>query len=289
MSIFCDYLTVTCHPDSSFVPALSEWLTGGYPVRFSQDGVTVWNVGSGKIDICEDLSGRFHKAGASGRALHELRRLGEFDDYLSFLGSVPHRVTRLDAALDVDVDAPVILRQLERRYPDDLVCLTRKSVKVTRMYSTRSDGQLSGTWYVGHKSRARVTARVYDKTLETFEREGAVIPPTTRYELTFGRDHGCTLRDAYMPKSLFYEYASPKLVDRPPDHVAWVPQGDGWESDPVDREITFEVFLRRVENSPELVALERMASALGPEGVELYLSTVRRRMISTFDDSVDAA
>lgn len=278
MTVFCDYLTVTCHPDESFVECVSDWLTAVFPIAFQGEDLTVFRVGRGKIDV--DSSARFfHRVSCSGAALSELRSIGDYGDLLSLLGSFPHRVTRLDAALDVLTDAPVILRGLEARYPSDRVCLTRKALKVTRMYTTRSDGLLSGTWYAGHKSRARVTARVYDKQLEAYEKRGEIIPPTTRYELTFGRDHGCTLKDAFMPRSLFYEYSSPALVDRPDDHSTWSPHNaDGWESDPVDRDFTYEMFLRRVENSPELAALERMAVSLGPVGVDLYLASLRRRL-----------
>ena len=278
MIVFCDYLTVTCHPEQSFIELVSDWLTPVFPIAFQGEDLTVFRVGRGKIDV--DSSARlFHRVSCSGSSLSELRSTGEYGGFLSLLGSVPHRVTRLDAAIDVLSDAPAILRALESRYPSDKVCLTRKALKVTRMYTTRSDGHLSGTWYAGHKSRARVTARVYDKQLEAYERHGEIIPPTTRYELTFGRDHGCTLKDAFMPRSLFYEYASPALVERPGDHRSWSPHNtDGWDSDPVDRELTYEMFLRRVENSPELAALERMAASLGPVGVDLYLASLRRRL-----------
>ena len=151
-------------------------------------------------------------------------------------------------------------------------------MQIKRFYSTRSDGQLTGTWYVGHRSRARVTARVYDKQAEALDVRGQLIEPTTRYELTFKRDIGCTLRDAHMPSSLFYEYASPTLLDRPDGIPDWKSHGEGWDAEPAVHPLTFERFRKRVEESPEIEALADMAEELGPGATQLLIGILEKRM-----------
>ena len=288
MSVFCDWLDVTCSPEASFLDELTEWVTGGWPVAFADviAGRTLFSVGEGKLLL--ERKPRFHRASASGSVLSALRALGEYGDYLTILSSVPHSVTRLDAALDVAVDAPTILRGLERRHSADQVQITRKTLRVTRLYSKRSDGQLTGTWYAGHRSKARITARVYDKQAEALDRRCETLPPTTRYELTFRKDVGCTLRDAYMPASLFYEYSG-ELIDRDPSVPSWTPHGDGWVSSPVDTDLTFEKYRRRVESSPELEALGALAAQFGPGGVELAVRVYREKLEAAIESRTETA
>lgn len=277
--VFCDWLDVTCSPDDSFISRLHDFLDSlGCPVAFTDNDRTVVEVGSGKLIL--DEKKRFHRASASGMALSHLRIAGAFEQYLSLLSEVPHNVTRLDAALDVGTDAPSILRSLEARYPTDFVSLSRKSLRVTRFYSARtSDGQLTGTWYVGHRSRGRVTARVYDKQAEILHNQGIESSPRTRYELTFRKDLGCTLRDAFMPASLFYQYASPTLLDAPEGVPDWEPNASfEWKSSPSDL-LPFELFARRVETSPELARLAELSARFGETG--------RSTLLRVFTEQLD--
>jgi len=285
VTVFCDWLDVTCHPFSSFTSRLYSWCLRDYPLCFeelSDDGriiKAVFNVGdTGKIHIEE--KNRFHRASASGNALSHIRDREQYISFLAALAVDSHSVTRLDAALDVPVDGPVSLRALEAQYPDDKLALTRKALKVTRMYSTRSDGQLTGTWYAGRRTRSRVTARVYDKAQEAFDKRGEIISPTTRYELTFKKEIGCTLRDAYMPASLFYEYASPHLLDKPDDVPSWDSHGEGWSMDFIDTDTTINRYRRRVEDSPELGALSKLAAQLGPNAVDMAVRIYREKLES---------
>ena len=278
--VFCDYLSVTCHPEASFYDDLYVWCVAEWPVRFDVDGVVGFDVGShGLVSLAKDRNHKFHRSSASGDALRRMREIGAFGDYLSLLSAVPHKVTRLDAALDVPVDFPVIYGALMARYPDDRVALTRKQMVVTHDVSARlSDGVRTGTWYVGKKSKARVTAAVYDKQEEAFAKRGEILPPTTRYEMRFSKDLGCTLRDAYMPKSLFYEFASPAILDRPDQVPSWTPHGESWQGEPVEPKLTYTQLLNRIDNSPELLALQRMAVDLGEPGIELLLNRIGRSL-----------
>ena len=275
--VFCDWLDVTCSPDASFISAVRRFCDVNlWPVAYADDERVLIAVGDGKLSL--DVKKRYHRASASGAVLALLREFGLLKPFLALLGSVPHRVTRLDAAVDVAVDAPVVLRSLEARYPTDRVALSRKTLGVVRMYSARdSDGQQTGTWYVGHRSAARVTARVYDKQAEILARTGLDSPPLTRYELTFKKDLGCTLRDCLMPASLFYQYASGSLLAPPRPVPEWVPDKDAdWSAVPVDLALPYEVFCKRVEYSPEIARLAELAAEMGPMAKPVLLRAFER-------------
>lgn len=269
--VFCDWLTVSFRPDDSPLPDVCLWLDHQCcPVRFSDDRSSLYDVGGGTLRIT--FGKGFHSFSVSGVGLMYLRNMGLYSDYLSVLASCPHNVTRLDAACDYPIDGPVFLRRLEGQYPADLIKLQRKAIRVTRLYSSRlSDGQLTGTWYAGHKSSARVTARVYDKQAEALDNRGESLPPTTRVEFTFSKDHGCTLRDAYMPYSLYHQYASPSIVPVPSDAEPWVAHGEGWDSVARVPPLPIELFKRRVELSPEIARLVVLAASYGAEGDAVLL------------------
>lgn len=277
-SVFCDWLDVTYSPNDGALPDIHLFLdTLLCPVRYSDAEKTVVDVGSGVIVM--QLKKRFHRVSASGAALAYLRSLGEYEPYLSQLSLHPHKITRLDAALDIPIDAPKILRFLESKFPADLVNLQRKALRVTRMYSARaSDCVLTGTWYAGHRSSARVTARVYDKQAESLAMRGESILPTTRVELTFRKDHGCTLRDAAMPYSLFHSYARPLLQNPPSSAPEWVPNGEPWASVPIAPKLPYQLFKRRLETSPELDRLIELAAGFGASGELLMLRVFSDRL-----------
>lgn len=282
---FADWLDVTYrpedfadedHPISEIRRFLDSQLC---PVLYADAEQTRIRVGAGVVAI--SFKRQCWRVSFSGAALHFLRVSGELEMCLSVLALSPHKVTRLDVAVDLATDAPGFLRALEARYPDDRINLQRKAIKVTRFYSARdSDGQQTGTWYAGHRSSARVTARVYDKQAEALDKRGETLPPTTRIELTFRKDHGCTLRDVAMPASLFYQYASPALLSAPPGLPEWVSHASGWESPQKAPPLDFEVFCRRVETSPELARLIELANEIGPQG--------RAMLIRRFTAAVEA-
>jgi hypothetical protein len=276
---FCDWLNVTCDPDNSFVPAMLEFLDFiSCPVAYADDEKILIDVGFGKVKITMGQKSRFHSVSASGSVLSHLRSSNLFSDYLSVLASVPHKVTRLDAAIDLSVDAPLYLRMLERQYPDDRVKFTRKTVKVTRLYSAReSDGKQSGSWYAGNYGKARLTARVYDKQLEALDNRGESLPPTTRIELTFAKDFGCTLKDASMPASLFFTHCKP-VLDTETNHVVWESYAEAWEGTPLDVPLDWQIYQRRLQNSPEIAALIVLAAKLGPTGKDMLMRNFEKHL-----------
>jgi len=288
--VFCDWLDVTCSPDDSFLDDLALWLNQKYFfVAYSDKSVTRYVTPDQRGSAMLERKHNFHKASLSGVVLDHLRSIDCLGELLGLLGSVRHKVTRLDAALDVWTDCAPVLRKLERKFPDGRVNLSRKALKVTQLYSVRDDGKLSGTWYVGHRTSARVTARVYDKQLEALEKRGEAILPCTRYELTFRKDHGCSLQDALVPHSLFYQYASPTLLKSPEGAPGWVSDPEGWKGVKPDLRLPYEVYKRRVELSPEIDALVNLALKLGPKGQPIAERIFRERLEAAFRAANGAA
>ena len=249
----------------------------GFAVAFEsvkgQGSRTAYAAGDGILLV--ECSSKFHKASVSGGAIRHLTTLNLFRDYVNVLGTVGHNITRLDAAVDLSTDAPLFLRGLEARYPDDLFYFGRKSSQITRLYSVRlSDSVLTGTWYIGHRSKARITARVYDKQHEALQKRGELLPPTTRIELTFRKDFNCSLYDVLMPKSLFYTHASPKILSKPINECIpiWEPKGlVPWVSTPRNHKLELQQFDQYVSNSPELINLARVGSQFGENGEAVIL------------------
>lgn len=197
--------------------------------------------------------------GASGRFLATLRAAGMFMDYLARLGSVPHKVTHLDATMDVLQDPPPVLESLFKRATSvPGIALSRKAVPVghvTRLQSVRPDGRASGTVYVGGR-HADVRLCAYDKSLERESKGQDMGPPTVRWELRL-KGGNVTLRDVAVPAPVFWHYMA-RVLPRPEGVPAWEPANDAWSPErtlvaPADR------LRRRVELSRDLAAMVRLA------------------------------
>lgn len=277
--VVCDWLDVTFSPTDCPYPELNLLLLdAGFTVQRDSGGSRCYvpPVGRGMVQVTH--ASRYAKVSLSGGACSALRDMGLFDQALHVLSTSPHKVTRVDAALDVLTDASYVIESLSARYPDGRVALGRKALPVKRILSTRVDGRDSGTYYVGHRTAARFTARVYDKTLEALEKRGEILPPTTRFEVTARKDSGATLRDAALPASLFWHIAAPALLKLPEGVPVWQPNTDmTWTSE----RPTFDpaaTLRRRVEYSAELDALADVADALGDEGRNYLLRLIERRL-----------
>ena len=268
--VICDWLDTSYAPDDCPYPDVNRVLlsAGFLPKPSPESGVHVYYPPQGVHGMVRiEYRTRFARISASGGACAFLRAAGHWDDYLFALSTSPHKVTRLDAALDVPRDGALVIRELRARYPDGSASLTRKAMPIKTILSTRPDGLESGTWYLGYRTRARVTARVYDKALELLEKQGVLIPPTTRYEITARTDSGATLRDAALPASLFWHVASPTLLQAPEGVDMWNPNTDlGWSYQPAPVDAA-AVLKRAVENLPldELLLLAEDLGASGPD------------------------
>jgi len=264
----CDWLDVTCQPENSFMGGLLDWLAvKGVSCITFRDGTNAYKIGNGLLQI--STTGRFHRASASGGFIDDLRKQGLWRDYVNLLGVVPHKVTRVDVAVDMYIDAPVVLTALETTYPVGEFKFGRKALRTKTILERRMiDNALSGTWYAGHMSKARVSGRVYDKQLELAERHGMLSPPLTRFELTFRKDFGASLWDVLNPRDLFYSYAGGLMATEHIKFDDWASRGTmPWVSLPVDSLVTVERAKRMLSHSAEIKRYaELFARTFGAEG-----------------------
>lgn len=279
--VFCDFLSVTFdradwdQVRQAMSPALDSI---GAQVEMDSDDCTLWRSGEGTI-----RAKRYRQVmsvGASGTMLAALRFAGAFAAYLSALGSVPHRVTRLDASKDiVTPTAPVIASLVDRASGEDGIRLTRKRVTasdVTRLVSRQPDGSDSGTVYLGGPS-AEVRACIYDKRLERMKNGLCDVGPLTRYELRLKSQVGATLRDAYEPERLFWNFMAPDILPRPDSVGEWIPHAGGFAIDWPEMPSPLARLQRRVETSDEVAALLRLADDVGPYGFQMLVAAIERR------------
>ncbi|MQU35481.1 hypothetical protein, partial [Pseudomonas helleri] len=227
--VICDWLDVTFSPDEAPFPTVNRLLLdAGFDAESSDRSTFVYRLG--RATVMFGPSRGAMRASFSGSACAALRDHGSWSDLLSELSSVPHRVTRVDAALDLSIDGADMVALMRQRYPSGQVNLGRKAVNTSVVLSVRPDGRETGTWYAGRLTKARYTARVYDKAWEALQKRGEMLPPRTRIEVTAkGGDSGATLRDAAEPAALFWHLASPALLDAPEGYPVWTPNRDlGW-------------------------------------------------------------
>lgn len=281
LETFCDYLDVTFSPTDCPYPALNRLLLSlDYSVETVDQVSFVYRPpgdfrGVLKVQHCNAWA----RVSASGGTCAHLRSVGAWMDYLSILAEQPHRVTRLDAARDYALDGADVIAALQARYPLGHVHLGRKALRVTTLLSVRSDGRSTGTYYVGKSSKARATAKVYDKAHQLLELYGHDHgAPWTRFEVTARGDYGATLRDAATPDVIFWHIASPALLNAPEGVPVWSSNSEfNWQSLP--REFNPALVLqRRVERMGELTALALVADDLGPNGRAYLLTLLQRHL-----------
>lgn len=280
-----DWLDVTYSPDDNPSDQLNDFILShplapedGLPP--SQNRYRFVDFETRTVDYgCLDISTKYkaYRVSASGSFLASLRSLGLFNEFLTILASSPYRVTRLDAALDRQVDAATVLADLDLHHPREVSLSRLRPLQTTMITSRRSDGLRTGTWYAGHRSRARVTARVYDKTNEILDRSGIDIGHKfTRYELTF-REGTANLNDAYTPSGIFWAHVG-ALLPVPADVPAWnVSDVPSWVSERSEV-LPYEALLRRVSNSSELDTFLLLADRIGPEGRNTLMHMLAKKL-----------
>jgi hypothetical protein len=289
--IFCDWLDVTFAPSNAPYAELNRLLLGlDFEVLDTRDrGKKIYRPRAGGRGVIEvRQTSLWDRVSASGASCAALRDAGAWLEYLTVLSDQPHKVTRLDAALDLPVDGADLVESMHTRYPAG-VNLGRKMLTTSVLLAARPDGRQTGTWYAGYRSSARLTARVYDKAWEVLCKTGVEVLPCGRIEITARKDYGATLRDAGDPVALFWEGASPAILQAPeivpmrPD-----PSDLGWRSPP--RAFDAAVVLRRrIENLAELDALALVADDLGPGGRQYMLQLLRRRISTDQPHGNDSA
>lgn len=274
IAAFCDFLKVSVPlGDAGLLrPTLEDIViqAGG-----SEDRPGVFSLGKrGKVLFGE--RGKVGIVSVSGDSLAQLRAHKLFLPLLSAISEWPHRVTRVDLALDVPADAPEVLQRLYQQARKGRVQLTRKKLAQDKITQVRRqgyiDGRETGTVYLGGRT-ADVCARVYDKRNELLDRavsehgsHPAVIAandpgPLTRYEVTCGRHVGVTLRDVAEPTALFWNFAS-GLLERPEGIPEWQPHAEGFEVARYEPNPAQQLHLL-LESSPDIKRAVRLSETLG--------------------------
>lgn len=280
--VFCDHLTCTVPPDEwhSLRPELESVLDGVY-CESPQSGVYLCPLG-GWVKVGKRSGVVWVQA--SGGLLLALRKLGLYNAYLSLFAARPHRVTRLDASLDLAVDAqPEIIRLYmlargeEGEIQDGGIKLSQKTVKRSNvsviLNPSRLDGRNTGTLYIGGK-KAEVKLVVYDKREEFYASRQLDLGHRIRYELRVTGKMGVTLRDAGSPAGVFWHFLSPGILTAPSDAPPWEPFTDGGFEVQRPEILPYVRLKNRVENSTELPRLLALADALGPEGRKIFFSMI---------------
>ena len=282
MKPFCDHVGVTIpveYWDALRLDISPELDSIGMGVEMDSERAVLWRDPAASGTVRAERIGKVWKIGTSGAVCAGLRSVGRFESYLAAIGSRPHRVTRLDASVDLKVDAAPIVAKVTRQGQAGELQLTRKAVPprdVLNFSGVRVDGAVSGTVYVGAK-RADVRMVIYDKRHERISRKLPDVGDLTRYELRLRSRCGVTLRDAAEPAGVFWHYASPEFLPCPSGTPAWVPGGSGFELTKTAPELPAARLRRRVDASAELSSLLALAHECGPYGVEFLCSLIRAR------------
>ncbi len=228
---FCDWLDLTFSPTESL-----DWLDGllsSLGASSTEPGVYLTPPGG----VIKHQNGkRWQRLSVSGGSLMALRSMGLFSEFLRHVSGHPHKVTRLDAALDLPVDAAFIVSELWNKYRGTRgVWLNAlNAVDASTILGPRFDGVETGTFYAGNRRKNKITARVYDKQHEVYDRRKVLIDSRVRYEVTVKTDQP-TLRDAEDPTGIFWHYASPALLPAPDDVPPWSPGNPYvWKCSPVE-------------------------------------------------------
>lgn len=274
--VFCDFLDVTYSPENFPLREITKFVTDSGGLSLKSSDKQLFKLGSGTMALEERA--RFARISLSGQVLSYFRSIGMYMELLFQLADAPHKVTRVDAALDLHTDAVPILRSLVRRYPKQCA-LSRKSQKTSTFFEAREpDGLRSGTFYVGHKSRAECSARVYDKSWEALKMRGEELPRTTRYEITVRKGFSPTLKDAAKPESMFWHFAAPSLLKRPSGVPDWVPEPlDGWVLSKPDIEPA-EALKRLIYSDPNIATMARYVNDMGPLGRAHFEKLIMSRL-----------
>lgn len=287
LNIFCDWLDTTYAANSPIVNTTQSFLHAhGSECVHSDEKSSVFHVGDTGGVVKIDTAKRHTRISASGQALAYFRVKDIYLDYLSELSSEPHNVSRLDAALDLPLDGADVVASLRKRFSvaGSGCRLGKKYLPVNYNLGVRADGRETGTFYAGHRSRARQTARVYDKAFEAFQKRGEMLPPTTRYEVTSrgekGRAGPC-LRDAAEPERLFWHIASPTLLKAPEGVSEWSSDwGGGWHYVRPEKLLPAEILVRAVDYSPSLAKLIELADEVGPNGRKYLVRQLEQRILN---------
>ena len=290
-TVFCDWLDITFSclynsPDE-FV---DYFLALGFSLKRSASDKThmlecevprgqgVSSRGVLKIDTLDRFG--ILRVSLSGVCLEYLRLREKFSETLGFFSEHPHHITRLDSAIDFNVVGFERINDLRKKHPTTCQ-LSSRALRTKSILSRGLHDRSTGTFYVGHNSKADNTARCYDKRHQIWETTGVDIGFNVfRYEVVsrFKRDRaGATLRDVHDPSSLFYHYASPSLLRKPKGISDWVGLVDSAFSILKPESVLPAVKIKTlVSHNYVFESIYKLSQQDGGGGVDFALSVMRK-------------
>ncbi|MHB1204808.1 MAG: replication initiation factor domain-containing protein [Rhodospirillaceae bacterium] len=165
----------------------------------------------------------------SGLALRFIRGTGCFPAFLHVLNKRSHRVSRLDAALDIrGLDGPPFIAGLHRKLLKKGIRIGQRAAPMQVHFGHDKRKAWTGSLYIGGKA-GRVRVIVYDKRHEQESRGYSDPGPWVRVELRFrGGDQGVavSLPDLADPTALFWAHLPEGIIETPPGVPEWTPATD---------------------------------------------------------------
>ena len=249
----------------------------GMSLEVDSDQVKLWRSGGdGHGTVQEKRIGQVWAIGVSGTVCAGLRVARRMQSFLAAVGARPHRVTRLDASLDVVEDAAPVIARIAAAGRRGELALTRKAIApntVETHLGLRVDGVESGTVYCGSKS-AEARMVVYDKRHERIGRKLPDIGDLTRYELRVRGGLGITLRDCAEPAPVFWHHVAPDFLPRPDGVEAWTPGAVGFVLDKLAPPTPYARMLALLDQSPDVRRLLSLADQVGPYGLRTLVGRI---------------
>lgn len=165
----------------------------------------------------------------SGLALMFIRAQRCLGAFLEVFRHRPHRISRLDAALDVHgLDGAKFIVPLHKRLRRKGIRIGQRRAPLRVYFGDDARGDLTGTLYIGAES-ARVRYVVYDKRHEQICKGHSDYNAWVRIEGRFrGGDQGVaiSLQDVADPTALFWAHLPDGIIDRPAGVPQWGPATD---------------------------------------------------------------
>lgn len=275
---FADWIGVTVpHGEFDYLheELAPEFEGMGMSLEVNTEKLKLWRVGGdGYGTIREERIGQVWAIGLSGTVCAGLRVAQRMQAVLAAVWSRPHRVTRLDASLDLPVDAAPVVARVTAAGRRGELALTRKRIEprtVETHLSLRCDGVESGTVYCGSKT-AEARMVVYDKRHERICRKLPDIGNLTRFECRLRGGLGITLRDCMEPMAVFWHHVAPDFLDLPDGVPAWVSGDNGFVLDKLQPPTPFQRMLSLLDQSSDVKRLLTLSDQMGPYGLRILIS-----------------
>lgn len=280
--VFADYANVSCFKDEDFMPGVFRILEG---IGLAQVFDNLWRAGGGgtvKIISNKRHSDR-HTLSLSGQVLATLRMDGLLPDVVQEMSTVPVRVAQLHAARDeFRGSVHVRLQELLAQGRAGQIKLGRKALKPSQVeFRDQLDdrGDVTGTVYLGHRHKQRLSIHAYDKRWERICRGFDDPGDTLRIEVVAKQGSAC-LNDILEPTSMFYSIAS-DIVDLPEAVPPWQPSELFiMPTQPREIRATAERFLSTLGDSADL---RRLATLAAESDSEIQRAWYRKQIARQFD------